>query len=43
MIDFSKMKSSDRYLRFVFLTGVTKFAQVSVFYYLYIVQIQDDV
>ena len=25
------MKSSDRYLRFVFLTGVTKFAQVSVF------------
>ena len=25
------LKSSDRYLRFVFLTGVTKFAQVSVF------------
>ena len=25
------LKSADRYLRFVFLTGVTKFAQVSVF------------
>ncbi|MDR1632705.1 MAG: ATP-binding protein [Dysgonamonadaceae bacterium] len=28
---YSVLKSSDRYLRFVFLTGVTKFAQVSVF------------
>ena len=25
------LKSADRYLRFVFLTGVTKFSQVSVF------------
>ena len=28
---YGVLKSSDRYLRFVFLTGVTKFAQVSVF------------
>lgn len=28
---YGVFKSSDRYLRFVFLTGVTKFAQVSVF------------
>jgi hypothetical protein len=28
---YSVLKSSDEYLRFVFLTGVTKFAQVSVF------------
>lgn len=28
---YSVLKSSDPYLRFVFLTGVTKFAQVSVF------------
>lgn len=28
---YDVLKSSDRYLRFVFLTGVTKFAQVSVF------------
>lgn len=28
---YSVLKSADRYLRFVFLTGVTKFAQVSVF------------
>ena len=28
---FGVLKSADRYLRFVFLTGVTKFAQVSVF------------
>jgi len=28
---YEVLKSSDRYLRFVFLTGVTKFAQVSVF------------
>ena len=27
---YGVLKSSDRYLRFVFLTGVTKFAQVSV-------------
>lgn len=25
------LKSADRYLRFAFLTGVTKFSQVSVF------------
>ena len=28
---YGVLKSADRYLRFVFLTGVTKFAQVSVF------------
>ena len=28
---YGVLKSSDRYLRFAFLTGVTKFAQVSVF------------
>ena len=28
---YGVLKSTDRYLRFVFLTGVTKFAQVSVF------------
>lgn len=28
---YGVLKSSDQYLRFVFLTGVTKFAQVSVF------------
>ena len=28
---YGVLKSSDRYLRFIFLTGVTKFAQVSVF------------
>lgn len=28
---YGVLKSSDRYLRFVFLTGVTKFSQVSVF------------
>ena len=28
---YGVLKSSDRYLRFVFLTGVTKFAQVTVF------------
>lgn len=28
---YGVLKSSDRYLRFVFLTGVTKFAQVSIF------------
>lgn len=28
---YGVLKSSDRYLRFVFLTGVTKFAQTSVF------------
>jgi hypothetical protein len=28
---YSVLKSSDQYLRFVFLTGVTKFSQVSVF------------
>ncbi|GHT61149.1 ATPase AAA [Bacteroidia bacterium] len=28
---YGVLKSSDRYLRFVFITGVTKFAQVSVF------------
>jgi hypothetical protein len=28
---YSALKSSDRYLRFLFLTGVTKFAKVSVF------------
>ena len=28
---YGVLKSSDRYLRFVFLTGVAKFAQVSVF------------
>ena len=28
---YGVMKSADRYLRFVFLTGVTKFSQVSVF------------
>ncbi|NDV65676.1 ATP-binding protein [Bacteroides sp. 224] len=28
---YGALKSADRYLRFVFLTGVTKFAQVSVF------------
>lgn len=28
---YSVLKSSDRYLRFLFLTGVTKFAQISVF------------
>ena len=28
---YGVLKSSDRYLRFVFLTGVTKFAQISVF------------
>ena len=28
---YGVLKSSDRYLRFVFLTGVTKFVQVSVF------------
>ena len=28
---YGVLKSADRYLRFVFLTGVTKFAQISVF------------
>ena len=28
---YGVLKSADRYLRFVFLTGVTKFSQVSVF------------
>lgn len=28
---YGVLKSADRYLRFIFLTGVTKFAQVSVF------------
>lgn len=28
---YGVLKSSDRYLRFVFLTGVTKFSQISVF------------
>ena len=28
---YGVLKSSDKYLRFVFLTGVTKFAQVSIF------------
>ena len=28
---YGVLKSSDRYLRFIFLTGVTKFSQVSVF------------
>ncbi|RGM44880.1 MULTISPECIES: ATP-binding protein [Bacteroides] len=28
---YGVLKSADRYLRFVFLTGVTKFAQVSIF------------
>lgn len=28
---YGVLKSSDRYLRFIFITGVTKFAQVSVF------------
>lgn len=28
---YAVLKSTDRYLRFVFITGVTKFAQVSVF------------
>ena len=28
---FSVIKSSDRYLRFAFLTGVTRFSKVSVF------------
>jgi hypothetical protein len=28
---YGVLKSSDEYLRFVFLTGVTKFAQIGVF------------
>jgi len=28
---YSVLKSADSYLRFVFLTGVTKFAKVSIF------------
>jgi hypothetical protein len=28
---FGKLKNNDRYLRFVFITGVTKFSKVSIF------------